>query len=135
MFTGGVTAHDLARMKLENQREKDAKEKHDKDNTAESGEGESSEPNSHLPFASLVSAKMKDQLGGLEGRLVHVMDSQIHKCAADMGFDRKTKELQSLVAAIMGIEGRIGASVVDSIRNMEAALIKVVTDSLVGVLC
>ncbi|KAG2306963.1 hypothetical protein Bca52824_026711 [Brassica carinata] len=49
-----------------------------------------------------------------------------------MGFDRKIKELQSLVAAIMGIEGRIGASVVDSIGNMEAALIKVVTDSLVG---
>ncbi|KAG2330412.1 hypothetical protein Bca4012_019999 [Brassica carinata] len=92
-------------MKLEKQREKDMK--HEKDNADESGDGDSSERSSRVPFASLVSAELKNQLGGLEGRLAHVIEAQ-------------------------GIEGRIEASVVDSLGKFEGAIVKVVTDSVVG---
>ncbi|KAL0846625.1 hypothetical protein Bca101_019871 [Brassica carinata] len=82
-FTGGTTAQELARMKLEKQREKDMK--HEKDNADESGDGDSSERSSRVPFASLVSAELKNQLGGLEGRLAHVIEAQVKKCVAEMG--------------------------------------------------
>lgn len=48
------------------------------------------------------------------------------------GLDAKIREMQSSVADIKGIEGRIEASVVDSLGKFEGAIVKVVTDSVVG---
>lgn len=76
MFVGGLTIQGLAHMKLERQREKDAKEKHNKDNAADSADGDSSDHNSTAPIASIVAAQLKHHIGGLESRLMIERASQ-----------------------------------------------------------
>lgn len=70
MFKGGLTAADIVRMCAEKQREKETKEKHDKENAAQSTEGESSDHVSHISIANLVATQIKEEIGGLESRIV-----------------------------------------------------------------
>ncbi|CAN6840010.1 unnamed protein product [Brassica oleracea var. botrytis] len=104
MFTGGVIAQDLYRIKVERQREKEAKEKNDRDN-ADTHETDSPDQNSLRPIASIVADILKDQLGGLERRLIDAMSSRFE-----------------------GMERNIEGSVVDGIRSMQTAVIKALSN-------
>ncbi|KAF2615474.1 hypothetical protein F2Q70_00008541 [Brassica cretica] len=104
MFTGGVTAQDLYHIKVERQREKEAKEKNDIDN-ADTHETDSPDQNSPLPIASIVADILKDQLGGLERRLIDAMSSRFE-----------------------GMERNIEGSVVDGIMSMQTAVIKALSN-------
>ncbi|CAF1700460.1 unnamed protein product [Brassica oleracea var. botrytis] len=104
MFTGSVTAQDLYRIKVERQREKEAKENNDRDN-ADTHETNSPDQNSPLPIANIVADILKDQFGGLERRLIDAMSSRFE-----------------------GMERNIEGSVVDGIMSMQTVVIKALSN-------
>lgn len=116
MFNGGLTAADISRLRGDKQKEKEAKdnqekEKQDKENANDSMEADDFEKQSRFSsLANLVAGQIRDELLGMETRVLAAFHAQVETVVGRFGFEKKIGDLHKAVSTLKHI-------VIISIRN------------------
>lgn len=125
MFKGGLTAADINRLRGNKNKDKEGKDNHDRERPERESnlDQDPDEDHSKLPrgsrLADIVASKVREELLGMEARILAGYESQVESDVGGLGIDRKISEIHKAVSSLKGIEGRVNENLSIAVKAMQ----------------
>ncbi|KAG2307468.1 hypothetical protein Bca52824_027216 [Brassica carinata] len=131
LFKGGLTGTDIALMRADKQKEKEAKEKQDKEYGNELMDGDSAEEETRCArIANVVAGQVRKELMVSEKRIIGAIDGKVESALRRFSFEKKIRDIESAVSMFKEIEERVNSNVSDAVEGMQDNVIRAIHDFL-----